>query len=113
MEESIIERIVQEYNELKKYKSKYEHQNKDKEKMSEALYYFELKEYENTPYEQRVKKHIKENCSVCRYYYGENRDCKWLEGTPKNRLPEDILKPIKSKENYFPGHKICEDFAWG
>ena len=112
MEESIIEKVIKEYKELKEYKRKYESQKIDKEKMSEALYEFELKEYKNTTYEQRVKKHIEENCKDCRYFYGENRHCKWLEGTPKERLPKDILKPIQTKENYFPGHKICEDFLW-
>lgn len=112
MEKTIIEKFIEEYTELKEYKKKYEHQKEDKKRMAEALYNYELKEYENTPYKQRVERHIKENCKDCRYFYGENKECKWLEGTPKNRLPKDILKPIQTKDDYFPGHKICEDFFW-
>lgn len=112
MEASTIEKIVKEYNEMKEYKTKYECQERDKEKMSEALYKFEMKEYKDTTYEQRVKNHIKVVCKDCRWFYGEDNECKWLKGTPKERLPQNILEPVRSEKNYFPGHKVCEDFVW-
>lgn len=102
MEESIIEKCIKEYQELKKYKQLYECQKEDKKKMAEKLYEYELKEYEQKEYKQRVEEHIKEQCKDCRWYYGRNKNCKWLEGTPEKRLPQDILKPIKNEENYFP-----------
>lgn len=112
MEESIIEKIIKEYQDLKKYKQEYEDQKEDKRRMSEALYEYAMKEYKQKSYKQRVKEHIDEQCKNCRYYYGQDRECKWLEGTPKERLPKDILKPIKNKEEYFPSKKVCEDFYW-
>lgn len=102
MGESIIEKMIKEYQELKKYKGLYECQKEDKKKMSEKLYEYELKEYKLKEYEQRVEEHINEQCKDCKWYYGKDKECKWLEGTPKERLPQDILKPIKSKEDYFP-----------
>lgn len=102
MEGSIIEKCIKEYQELKEYKELYEHQKIDKRKMSEKLYEYELKEYKQTDYKQRVEEHIKEHCENCKWYYGKDRECKWLEGTPKTRLPEDILKPIESNIDYFP-----------
>ena len=112
MEESLIEKIIKEYKELKKYKSLYESQKQDKKRMSEELYKYKAKEYKEKTYEQRVEEHINEICKDCRYYYGQNRECKWLEGTPKERLPENILEPIRSDIEYIPSRKICEDFQW-
>ena len=78
--------------------------------MAEAIYNYELKEFENTSYQDRVKKYQKEFCQYCRYFYGEDNECKWLEGNPNNRLPEDILKPIRTEEDHFPAHKGCKDY---
>lgn len=102
MERSIIEDFIKEYQELKKYKQLYKCQEEDKKKMSEKLYEYELKDYKQKDYKQRVEEHIKEQCKDCKWFYGRNEDCEWLEGTPETRLPQDILKPIKSEENYFP-----------
>ena len=110
MEESIIEKMIEEYKELKKYKKECEHLKVDKKKMADALFDFELKEYHNTSYEDRVKKYQKEFCQYCRYFYGKNNECKWLEGTPNNRLPDDILKPIRHDTDFFPAHKGCKDY---
>lgn len=110
MEESIIEKMIKEYKELKEYKNKYEHLKADKKRMAETIYNYELKEFQNTSYQERVKKHQIEYCQYCRYFYGENNECKWLSGTPNDRLPEDILKPNKTKEDYFPSHKVCKDY---
>lgn len=112
MEESIIKKIIKEYQELEKYKSLYECQRADKQKMAEALYEYEVKEYNQKSYEQRVEEHIKETCKDCRWYYGQDKECKWLKGTPKERLPKNILEPKKTKEDFFPGKVICEDFVW-
>ena len=102
MEETMIERLIKEYKELKNYKKMYENQKEDKKKMAKKIYEYELKEYEQKDYKQRVEEHIKEYCKNCKWYYGRDKECKWLKGTPETRLPEDILKPIESHIDYFP-----------
>lgn len=106
----MLEEFLEDIKELKKYKEKYKCSESDKEKMSNLLYEYMMKEYKEKDYKTRVNKHISEFCKNCRYYYGDNEECKWLEGTPKSRLPQNILEPIKSKTNFIPGQRICKDF---
>ena len=112
MEESIIEKIMQEYNELKQYKSDYEYQEKDKEKMANAIYEYELKDYKKTTVEERKNRYIKETCKDCRWFRGKEEVCTFQDKKPEELLSEDILMPIKTEENYFPAHKGCKCFMW-
>lgn len=106
----MLEEFLKEIEDLKKYKEKYKWSEKDKEKMSKLLFEYMTKEFKQKDYQTRVNEHISEFCRNCRYYYGDNEECKWLEGTPKDRLPENILEPIKSEKNFIPGKRICKDF---
>lgn len=108
----MLDELIKEINELKKYKRNCECHEKDKKRMSDLLYEYMVKEFKKKDYETRVKEHIQEQCKDCMWFYGENRECKWLKGTPNERLPENILEPVKSDKAYIPGRKICEDFRW-
>lgn len=76
---------------------------KDKQVMSDLLYEYKLKEYENTSYEKRCEYHIEHTCSACRYRDG----CEL-----KIDFPEDILKPVPSDKAWVPGCKNCKKFKW-
>lgn len=97
----MLEQLIKELEELKEYKNKYECAIKDKQKMSEKLYEYMLKEYENTTKEKRVSVFKEKTCKSCRY-----RDCCNLE------LPDDIMKPIPSDKAWIPAIKTCGEFEW-
>ena len=99
----MIEELIKEIEELKKYKFLYECQLKDKQRMSDMLFELMTKEYENTPLEVRKEKHIREQCKDCR---GEWCDC------DHSRLPEDVYKPKVSDKAWIPAITICKDFEW-
>jgi hypothetical protein len=97
----MLENLMKEINELQEKARELEHLKQDKKAIADKLLEYELKEYENTPVEERKEKYFKEMCRCCRY------DCESKDG-----LPDDIGKPVKSKVDYFPAHKGCKDFEW-
>lgn len=100
----MLDELIKEINELRDYKQKYEYAEADKKVMSDKLYEYMLKEYENTPYEERCKQHLKHTCSVCRYrIYGCDL---------QNNLPENIRKPVESDKAWIPGVVSCSSFEW-
>ena len=58
----MLEQLLEEINELKKYKERYELAERDKERMSEMLYDYMMKEYESMTKEERIEKYKKECC---------------------------------------------------
>ena len=101
---SIVNELLEELQELKKYKERYKSNEEDKKKLAQYVYNNELKEYYNTPYENRCKKFIEENCSCCRY---NDEECKYR----KEGLRADILEPIEN-EGWFPSYQSCGGFEW-
>ncbi len=94
----MLEQLLEEINELKKYKERYELAERDKERMSEMLYNCMVKEYESMTKEERIEKYKKEYCANCIYRgYG----C---------TLPDNIMQPIRSKDAYIPGVVYCKKF---
>lgn len=100
----MIEELIKELTELQSYKQKYEYAQKDKQTMSDKLYEYMMKEYENTSYEDRCKEHIEKTCSACRYRF---YDCNL-----QNKFPVDIWKPVESDKAWIPDRKSCEKFEW-
>lgn len=100
----MIEEFMQELEELKKCKKQLECALKDKQTMSDKLYEYMLKEYENTSYEDRCKLHIEHTCKSCRYRF----ECEDANVT----FPQDVWKPIPSEKAWIPAHKTCEHFRW-
>ena len=96
----LVEELIEALNELTEYKKKYEYAIADKQVMSEKLYEYMLKEWENTGREDRVLK-FKENCRGCRH-----QDYCTIS------LPEDIGKPIPSDEAWIPSRVGCGKFEW-
>lgn len=80
----MIEELLKELIELQSHKQKYEYAQKDKQTMSDKLYEYMMKEYENIPYEDRCEEHIENICSARRYRFD---DCNL-----QNSFPEDIWK---------------------
>lgn len=97
----MLEELLKELEELRKYKERYEIALQEKERMSKMLYEFMIKEYESTTKEERICKYKKEYCKSCRYNY----DC-------NVELPEEILKPIPSEIAWIPGKIQCKNFRW-
>ncbi len=100
----LIDQFIGELEKLKEYKEEYESQKKDKKTMSDELYRLMLEKYNTISYEERVAYHKKNICIDCRYGCPNKG--------PDPDFPEDILKPIPSKEEWIPGTKICEEFEW-
>ena len=96
-----LDELIEELQDLKEKERQLECLKKDKKKMADKLLEYELKEYENTPVEERKTKFFKEMCRCCRH------GCESKDG-----LPDDIGKPIKSEDDYFPSYKGCKDFKW-
>lgn len=100
----MVEKLMKELIELQNYKKKYEYAQKDKQTMSDKLYEYMMREYENTSYEDRCKEHIEKTCSSCRYRF---YDCNL-----QNSFPEDIWKPVESDKAWIPDRKSCDKFQW-
>lgn len=98
----MIEELIKELSELQEYKKKYKSAQKDKQNMSDLLFEYMMKEYENTSYEDRCTQQIDRQCSACR----SNDYCSM------NGFPEDIGIPIKSDKAWIPSVKSCENFRW-
>ena len=97
----MLEELIKGIHELEEYKYKYECIQKDKQRMSDLLYEYMMREYESMGREERIVAHKVECCNCCRY-----------EGYCNIGLPEDIWKPIPSKKAWIPGRKVCEKFEW-
>lgn len=98
----IIKKLQEELNEIEKIKEENKYLKADKKRMSEKLYEFMIKEYENQSYKERVEKYKKDCCKDCCYrFYG-------CEIT----LPNDILKPFTSIGNWDLSVKGCKNFKW-
>lgn len=97
----MLDELLKEIDELKSYKSKYESALESKQKMSDLLYDYMMKEWKNMSREDRVDMHIDDICSCCRY-----RMYCTIE------LPEDILKPIPSDKAWIPARTCCKKFEW-
>ena len=96
----MIDELLKEIEELRSYKKKYEHTCTEKQKMSNMLYEYMMKEYESMTKEERIKKYKEECCSCCRedVYYCD--------------FPDDIMKPISSDKAYIPERLTCGKFVW-
>ena len=102
--EYMLDELLKEIEVLRSYKNLYECALSDKQTMSDMLYEYMTKEYENTLYEDRCKSYIENNCSCCRHrLYG----CDY-----QNNLPEDILQPVPSDRAWIPPRKNCGHFEW-
>lgn len=98
----MLEQLLNEIEELKKYKEKYEYAEKDKKRMSDYIYEEELNKFKEKAYEVRANIYREDICKCCRFNDGCNlKDC----------LPEDIGEPIKN-EGWMPGYKTCGNFEW-
>ena len=97
----MIEQLIKDLEEILQYKDKYEHAMKDKQTMSNLLYEYMMKEYENATKEERVAKFKKDACSCCR-----GRDFCSID------IPDDIGKPIVSSKAWIPATKSCGYFEW-
>lgn len=101
----MLNELLKEIEELKKYKEKYEYAVKDKEIMSELLYEYMTKEYESMTKEERVKIFEKEFCECCRFAH-------YCRDHFEEAYPEDILKPFPSERAWIPPRKGCAEFEW-
>lgn len=95
----MIDELLNEIKELQEYKKKYLYAEKDKQRMSDLLYEYMIKEYNSMPNQERISKHKKEYCNHCR-----NRD--YCAGD----FPEDVYKPVQSDKAWIPGRVTCGKF---
>ena len=101
MNESVIDKLIEELLELKEIKTKYQCLLADKKQMSVALYILLSEKYNDLPREEKIVMHKEEVCKNCRHRY----DC-------TRQLPEDIWNIVPSDKDFIPGHKTCSDFMW-
>lgn len=97
----MLEELLREIGELQRYKTKYEYAVADKQTMSNLLYEYQLKEWENMSREERIAEYEHITCKLCRH-----SDYCSIE------LPEDIRKPIPSDTGYIPLRVDCGEFEW-
>lgn len=100
----MLDELLNEINELKEYKKKYENQRQDKKRMSDRLYKLELERYNSKTTNEHREEYILLKCKSCRNYYN---DCDCIY-----KLPTDINKPIPSDKEWFPSKIGCKDFEW-
>lgn len=96
----MLDEFIEEIEKLKSYKTKYEYAMAERQRMSDLLYDYMLKEYEATPYEERCKQYIDGWCGCCLH------DCK------NPNLPDNILMPIPNDNAWIPVKKTCGSFMW-
>ena len=97
----MLDELIQELSMLCELKKKLEYAMADKQTLSDNLYLYMRREYETTPYEQRVIKYQKDTCSDCRHY----ENCNLV-------LPDNILEPIPSDKGWVPALRSCGKFVW-
>lgn len=84
---------------LVEYKKKCIELEEEKQVLSDLLYSHMMKEYEQMSREDRVFEYNKMYCVVCKF-----------KNYCEIQLPEDILKPIPSKNAWTPQKINCEKF---
>jgi len=100
----MLEELLNEINELREYKKKYEWAEKDKQRMSDLLFEYMTKEYDSKSFEERKEEHINNHCSACR------NDC--FCDCDHSYISEDIGKPSKSDKGWIPSTQGCKNFEW-
>lgn len=95
----MIDEFLNEIKELQRYKEKYLCAKKDKQRMSNLLYEYMIKEYNGMSRQKRILKYKEECCKSCRY----RKYCKF-------DFPDDIYKPVKSDNAWIPGRVTCSKF---
>ena len=103
----MLDEMIKEIEELKKYKKKYENTQKDKQRMSDIIYYYMMKEYENKSYDERVKEHINKTCISCKYYDKYSNKC-----YNNIVLKDNVGQPVKSNNGWIPATIGCSEFEW-
>lgn len=96
----MVEELIKDIEELIEYKKKYESAIADKKVLSDKLYKYMMREYENKSLEERIADY-KNNCCGCRH-----QDYCNIE------LPKDIGKPIPSEKAWIPASVSCGKFEW-
>lgn len=97
----MINEFINEIKELQKYKEKYLYAEKDKERMSDLLYEYMMREYKGMPKQKRIEKYKEECCKCCRY-----REYCIFD------FPQNIYQPIQSNKAWIPGRVGCGKFEW-
>ena len=69
--------------------------------MSNLLYEYMIKEYNDMSKQERISKYREECCDYCRYKY-----------CFKFNFPEDIYKLVQSNMAWIPGKVTCSKFEW-
>ncbi len=95
----MLDEIFNEIKELQRYKEKYLYAKKDKQRMSDLLYEYMIKEYDNMSKQERISKYEEECCRHCRY-----------RGYCEFDFPENIYEPVRSDKAWIPGRKTCGRF---
>lgn len=95
----MIDELIKEIQELKEYKEKYFKLVGEKQRLSDELYKYMMKEYEKMSLGQCVDAYENEWCICCKHY---KEQC---------ILPEDILRPIRSDKAWIPEKKSCDSFC--
>ena len=80
-----LEELVQEFNELKEYKEKYEYLLADYNKKIEIIYKYEVEKWENARPQDRQKYYKENHCRCCRYFSDVKGE--------RCRISSNILKP--------------------
>lgn len=93
----MLDVIIKELNELKDFKSKYEHSLVDRRTMAKKLFQLMIEKHNNQTYEERCEIHRNDYCKCCRSC-GCGRE-----------LPEDVLTPIENND-WIPSIKTCKHF---
>ena len=97
----MLNEFINEIKELQKYKEKYLYAEKDKERMSDLLYEYMMREYKRMSKQKRIEKYEEECCKCCRYREYCNFD-----------FPQNIYQPIQSNNAWIPGSVGCGKFEW-
>lgn len=99
----MLDELLDEIAELKEYKTRYEFQKKDKERMSEELYKLMKEKYDLTPVSERIEFYKKDMCRCCR---------SGCFGNCTVGIPDNIGEPIPSDKAWIPATRTCGNFEW-
>lgn len=97
----IIDSIIKELENLKRYKEMYENQKKERKVMRDKIYELMMKEYDRLEYKDKVKDFQENTCIICRH----NKDCNIT-------LPQDISIPVQLFNSDIPPTRGCLSFEW-
>ena len=93
----MINELINEIKELQKYKEKYLYAEKDKERMSDLLYEYMMREYKRMPKQKRIEKYEEECCKCCRYREYCNFDL------PQNEYSVAAKPSVRKNGNHLSG----------